>query len=894
MLSVRSRWSLRAISIGLALALTATGGMAARVESRPTEEVMPEDTELGNYEAAPNELLVMFKDMDLPQENTLSDRLPALPASADQALDLLQAEVIEAHPLTGLVHLRYGVNLDVAEAARQLEQTGTVLYAEPNYRIGPGNNEVKDAPPPLNVQPLPPKVGQPGSKVLPMAVTVNDPRFPEQWALNNTGQTGGLADADIDALEAWNIIKDASTTIVAVLSTGIDYNHVDLKANIWKNPGETCNDGIDNDNNGYKDDCYGMDAYLNSGNPLDDNGWGTHMAGIVGAVGGNGVGITGVAWKTKLMALRYKDTEGWGWVADAIQAIDYAIKIKIKNNYPRMVLLADYMYMPYSKALNDILNTAQTNGILVVTAARDSYEDQDVWPANMGSWYGQPNILSVSGSDPTDYRQYGYGQKSVDLAAPAMHILSTWLTNTYKLASGTDMAAAHAAGAAALVWSKNTTFNWKRVKGLLLNGAENGLKNAFQWGYNLTQGRMNLNASLSSAVLNAPAVFAVNPEITKIGQTVTLTGINFGTTTKNLIHNSTYDCKYTYPAASITSWTNEKIVAKVSGTCEYGDGLLKVSLDAGTISRGAFFRTNGNPRGYLHWLTPTYQGQTLLQHQEAAYAQVSNDIWIFGGKDNYGNTSGVVEKFSLLTLRGEVRPEWEMPMPVRFAAAAAIGTKIYVVGGYDDNTQKYQSQLQVFDTATGTWTRARNLPKALRQASVVAVSGKLWVFGGADPNNTGLKTTYLYDPATNNWTTKAPMPLKRAYAGIATPQSGKIWLLSGYTESGGGWYRTKDIMVYDIASNTWEIRDDIPLNGEHAAGGAINVGSKTFMLYGDGDWGAGEWLSSPGPSAGLAWSRNIGWVSGMGAYTPMMGKIGNTVFVISGSMARRVIKFEIP
>lgn len=900
MLSDRSRWSPRAISIGLAFALAATGATAAGNDYLIAEEDIAGDVEIDAYDIAPNELLVRFKDMDLSPNNTLFDLRSSLPASADEALDMLQPEVIEAYPQTGLVHLRYGVNLDVSEAARQLEQTGTVLYAEPNYRIGPGNTQVKDAPPPRHVQPLRPRIEQSATTVLPLAVTPNDPRFKEQWALNNTGQTGGSPDADIDATDAWSIIKDASSTIVAVLSTGIDYGHPDLKANIWKNPKEICSDGIDNDSNGYKDDCYGMDSYLNSGNPLDDNGWGTHMAGIVGAVGGNGVGITGVAWKTQLMALRYKDAEGWGWVADAIQAIDYAIKIKIKNSYPRMVLLADTMSMPYSKALNDILNTAQTNGILVVTAARDTNDDQDVWPANLGSWYGQPNILSVSGSDPQDNRAYSYGQKSVDLAAPATDILSTWLDKTYRLASGTDMASAHAAGAAALVWSRNPSFNWKRVKGSLLNGAESGLRGAFYWGYNLTQGRLNLNASLSSTVTSSPAVFAVNPEITTLGQTVTLTGINFGTTPKNLIHNSYYDCTYTYPASSISSWTDEKIVAKVPGTCQGGQGLLQVRLDSVKVSRGAFFRTNGNPNNVWHWLTPTYQGETLLQHSEAAYAQVGNDIWILGGKDNYSNTSAAVERFSLLTLRGEVRPEWEMPMPVREAAAAAIGTKIYVVGGYDDNTKKMQSQLQVFNTSTGTWSRARNLPKALKQASVVAVGGKLWVFGGRDPNNNGLKTTYLYNPATNTWTSKASMPLKRAYAGIATPQSGKIWLISGFTETGGYWTRTRDIMVYDIATNSWDIRDDIPLNGEHAAGGAINVGSKTFILYGEGDGGVGEWLSSPGPSDGLAWSRNISSVSRMGNYTPMMGKIGNSVYVLSGDdpswygKTRRVIKFESP
>ena len=343
------------------------------------------------------------------------------------------------------------------------------------------------------------------------------------------------------------------------------------------------------------------------------------------------------------------------------------------------------------------------------------------------------------------------------------------------------------------------------------------------------------------------------------------------------------------------SWADEKIVTKVPGACSDGQGRLKVSLGAGKESRGAFFLINPNPSNRVNWINTTYQGSTLMEHEEAAFAQVGNDMWIIGGRSFYGQQTGSVERFSLLTMRGEVRPEWEMPLPVRQAGAAAIGNKIYVVGGLDDVSNKHMSALQIFDTTTGAWTRGRNLPKALAQPSVVSVSNKVYVIGGRDPNNTGLKTTYVYDPATNLWQTKASMPLKRAYAGVATPVAGEIWLVSGYTESGGSWYRTKDVLVYTIATNSWEIRDDVPLQGEHAAAGVINIGGKIFAIYGDGDYGAGEWLASPKPAAGLAWYRNIARSSnGMGTYTPMLGKIGTTVFIISGSRGHEVHKFESP
>lgn len=882
---------IKAEAIALGVLLAASGDITAAATSNlDLLQNSPQQpaTKVTKPQWASGELLVKYKGVKIPNELPETGKLSAmrsiLPAAADQVMGMLQAEVVAANSMTGLVHVRFKANMSVQEAASLLMRTGSVAYAEPNYRVKGGQAGV-----------IPITADAPRLAIAAAAVTPNDPRFAEQWALNNTGQTGGEADADIDAREGWGLRTDASTTIVGVLGSGIAYTHVDLAANRWTNPGEVCNNGVDDDSNGYKDDCYGIDAYLNSGNPLDDNGWGTHMAGIVGAVGNNAKGIAGVAWKAKLMGLRFLDADGWGWVADAVQCIDYAIKIKDKNSYPRMVLLSDQITGPYSKALYDILKTAETKGILVVTGSRSSNDNQDIWPWYPGS-YGLPNIITVSSSNETDRREgAGYGYSSVDLAAPGTNILSTWLANTYKLGSGTSLAAAHVAGASALVWSKNPTMNWKHVKGLILNSAEDGLHGSFYWGYSLTEGRLNLNSSLSVSPTVKPAVFAVNPALTQQGQNITITGINFGNTaTGRSIKLIGDNCTYAYPAASIVSWANEKIVTKVPGTCRWGEGLLTVNIGTTQAARGAYFRVNPNPDNSLRWLSPTYQGRTLMEHTEAASAQIGSDIWIIGGRSFYNEQTGSIERFSLLTMRGEVRPEWEMPMPVIQAGAAAIGNKIYVVGGFDDNSDKYVSALQIFDTTTGIWTRGRNLPQALSQPSVVSVSNKLWVIGGRDPNNTGLKTTYLYDPTANTWATKAPLPLKRAYAGVATPVAGQIWLVSGYTESGGSWYRTKDVLAYTISANTWDIRDDIPLQGEHAAGGVINIGGKVFALYGDGDWGAGEWLVKPGPAAGLAWFRNIDRQGSMGTYTPMLGKLGNTVYMISGSREHQVFKFESP
>ena len=122
----------------------------------------------------------------------------------------------------------------------------------------------------------------------------NDPRFGDLWGLHNTGQAGGTADADIDASEAWDITTGSSGVVVGIIDTGIEYTHEDLAANIWTNTGEVPGNGLDDDGNGYVDDVYGIDAYNGDSDPMDDNNHGTHVAGTIGAVGNNGVGVAGV------------------------------------------------------------------------------------------------------------------------------------------------------------------------------------------------------------------------------------------------------------------------------------------------------------------------------------------------------------------------------------------------------------------------------------------------------------------------------------------------------------------------------------------------------------------------------------------------------------------------
>ena len=184
-------------------------------------------------------------------------------------------------PLSFLPDLRkvnLSPTLDVESALTAYRASPHVLYAEPNYRLH-------------------------------MTALPDDTRFGEMWDLNNVGQTGGIIDADIDAPAAWDITTGSASTIVAVIDTGVDYNHPDLASNIWVNLGEIPGDNLDNDGNGYVDDVHGYDFSNGDQDPLDDQGHGTLVAGTLGAVGNNGIGVTGINWDTNIQQIFRKKSE---------------------------------------------------------------------------------------------------------------------------------------------------------------------------------------------------------------------------------------------------------------------------------------------------------------------------------------------------------------------------------------------------------------------------------------------------------------------------------------------------------------------------------------------------------------------------------------------------------
>jgi subtilisin family serine protease len=341
----------------------------------------------------------------------------------------------------------------------------------------------------------------------------NDPALLSQWGLNNTGQSGGTSGADIGAAAAWNTTTTTGQVIVAVVDTGIDYDHPDLYLNIWLNPGEIpvdvrsrladvdgdgaitfrdlndsrnqgsgkavdvnrdgrisagdllarrdqggWADGSDDNRDGFTDDLIGWDFAGNTNRPTDSDGHGTHVAGTIGAIGNNGIGVSGVAWNSQIMALKFMGSNGSGSVADAIRALDYAVAHGAK--------ISNHSYggtAPYSP-LADAIARAQSAGHIVIAAAGNQQRNNDATPYYPAS-YGHDNVLSVAASDRNDRLGSfsNYGRNSVDLAAPGASILSTLPGGKYGTYSGTSMAAAYVSGAAAVVWGQHPEWSYRQV-----------------------------------------------------------------------------------------------------------------------------------------------------------------------------------------------------------------------------------------------------------------------------------------------------------------------------------------------------------------------------------------------------------------------------------------------
>jgi len=254
-----------------------------------------------------------------------------------------------------------------------------------------------------------------------------------------------------------------------VLDSGVDYTHRDLVSNMWFRPDNVPQ--YTDDELGTFNDLQGYNAE-NASDPMDENGHGTHCAGIIGAEGNNNEGITGINWNVEIMPLKFMGRGGFGSTKNAIEAINYAIDRKQKGVNVR-VINASWGSTSYSKALEDAIRAAGEQGILFVAAAGNATTNNDKRP-HYPSNYNLPNVLSVAALDRSDSLASfsNFGAKTVHIAAPGRDILSTWLGDAYRDASGTSMAAPHVAGVAALILANEPGLSVEKLRERLLKSVD--------------------------------------------------------------------------------------------------------------------------------------------------------------------------------------------------------------------------------------------------------------------------------------------------------------------------------------------------------------------------------------------------------------------------------------
>jgi serine protease len=431
-------------------------------------------------------------------------------------------------------------NISVKSALEKLRKNPAVLYAEPDY-------------------------------IVHASVTPDDSSFADLWGMNNTGQGGGVADADIDAPEAWDISTGSHDVIIGVIDTGVDHTHPDLMANVWTNPAEISGDGIDNDGNGFIDDMHGINAITGVGDPMDDAGHGSHVSGTIGATGNNGLGVVGVNHNVSIIGCKFLSASGSGSLSDALTCIDYFVDLK-NNGINVRATNNSWGGGGFSQALSDAITSSEEANILFVAAAGNDAYDNDA-QSSYPSGYPHDSVLAVASTTRTDsmssFSQWGL--TTVDLGAPGSDILSTVPGGGYASYSGTSMATPHVTGAAALAWSVNPELSAIEMKALLMSSGDD---NAALAGKTVSGKRLNVNNALNDADPTPGFTLAATPGSNTIeaGETAT----------------------YSFNVGSVADWNGE-----VSLTLD--GSLAGATLSTDTATPGATFELSVPTTAETQW-----------------------------------------------------------------------------------------------------------------------------------------------------------------------------------------------------------------------------------------------------------------------------------------------------
>lgn len=432
------------------------------------------------------------------------------------------------------VILRFRAGVPMAAEALTHSKTGARLLRR--FRAVPGL-QVVQLPPGLSVQEAlfryrgDPNIAyaEPDTFVHVLETVPNDPSFSSLWAMKNTGQSGGKIDADIDATDAWTLSTGSDSVYIGVIDTGVDYNHPDLSSNIYSSASDCNLNGVDDDEDGYVDDCHGIDTLNHDSDPMDDHNHGSHVAGIIGATGDNGVGVVGVNWRVSIIPCKFADASGSGPASAAIECLDWLATLK---DHGLNIIATNNSWggSEPSQAVADAIEASMQRGILFIAAAgnggSDGVGDNNDTVPTFPSNYGLPNVIAVAATDHNDLLGSfsNFGQHTVDIGAPGVGILSTIRGSSYATFNGTSMATAHVTGAAALLKAQTPSLDWRAIKNLLLSSAE---PIAALSGKTITGGRLNVYSAMTCSKSSLFAPLLPYGDATVVtGSTVTFAALN--------------------------------------------------------------------------------------------------------------------------------------------------------------------------------------------------------------------------------------------------------------------------------------------------------------------------------------------------------------------------------
>ena len=464
---------------------------------------------VGGFEVNATRILARYRDAAAVTENTVPLQQAGLKVLREYDLVPGLVALDDADPVAASASSPADLRARLVARMEVLTQSGRFEFVEPDYIVH--------------------------ATATPTDAAFADGRL---WGLRNYGQSGGKAGADISATNAWDLTTGSTNAIVAVIDTGIRYSHRDLRTQMWRNPGEIAGNNKDDDNNGFVDDVYGINAITGSGDPFDDNDHGTHVSGTIGAAANDGNASVGVTWRVRLMGCKFLSASGSGATSDAITCVNYAVSkgARILNN--------SWGGGGYSQALFAAINAARQKDVLFVAAAGNSANDNDQRPFYPCS-YPLDNIISVAAVDRSDNLAdfSNFGATTVHVGAPGVSIFSclAGADNSYGTGDGTSMASPHVSGLAALILGLYPGADYTEMRQRILLGATpipalngkattGGRLNAYK-SLSLTgsgQLQMSVNPPSSSVLLTS----STQPIVVKVFDTF---GVNTATVTASVV-----------------------------------------------------------------------------------------------------------------------------------------------------------------------------------------------------------------------------------------------------------------------------------------------------------------------------------------------------------------------